>query len=123
MRDRRRARQASGRLAETLAGWWLRCKGYRILAHNWKTPMGEIDLIARRGNLIAVVEVKHRPTEDAGLNAIRPKQRERIERAALAFLGRMPGVADLSIRFDVMLVTPYRPLRHLQDAWRPEKSR
>jgi len=61
MRDRRRAERA-GRVGETAAAWWLRLKGWRILARRVRTPAGEVDLIARRGNLIAFVEVKRRAT-------------------------------------------------------------
>ena len=79
-RETRREAYGRGQRAEALAAWWLRLKGYRILARGFRVAAGEIDLIARRGRLIALVEVKARPSlEEAGA-AILPRQRERIAR-------------------------------------------
>ncbi len=66
-RETRRQAYVRGRRAEALAAWWLRLKGYRILARGFRVAAGEIDLIARRGRLIALIEVKARPSlEEAG---------------------------------------------------------
>ncbi len=116
----RRAAWTRGRRAEWLAAWWLRLKGYRILARDFRTPLGEIDLIARRGRVLALVEVKARPTLAEAGEAIGPRQRARIGRAARAFLQHRPALGALDMRFDVVLVAPRRRPRHLMDAWREE---
>lgn len=125
--DRRRAWQG-GRWAEGLAVWRLRCSGYRILARNWRSPVGEIDIIARRGRILAIVEVKRRADLTAALQAISPRQQQRLARAALAFQARRQDCAGLLLRFDVVTLGPSSPAsrwitglwpRHLKDAWRP----
>ena len=83
--DRQR-RDATGRRAEILSAWLLRLKGYRILARRFKTPVGEIDLIAKRASTIAFIEVKARPTAAAAMESVSARQRRRITRAALVFL-------------------------------------
>ncbi len=120
---RRRAAWGRGRRAERLAAWWLRLKGYRILAQDLRTPVGEIDLIARRGAVLAIVEVKTRPDLSQAGYALSPRQQARIQRAAAAFLQREPALARLDLRFDVVLVAPGRLPRHLADAWRSGERR
>ncbi len=83
--DRQR-RDATGRRAEIISAWLLRLKGYRILAQRFKTPVGEIDLIAKRASIIAFVEVKARPSAAAAMESVSARQRRRIARAALLFL-------------------------------------
>lgn len=107
-----------GRAAESLCALRLRLKGYRILARNFRTPQGEIDLVAKRGRVLAFVEVKRRDTLDQALNALQARQRRRIVRAAEAFLAVRPTLAGLDLRFDVMTVVPGRWPRHIMDAWR-----
>ena len=115
----RRLAETRGRGAETAAALWLRLKGYRVLARRMKTPVGEIDLIAQRGHILAFIEVKARATADAGAEALRPRQRDRIARAAEAYVRPRPDLVDLDWRFDLIVVTGgWRP-RHLADAWRP----
>ena len=115
----RRLAETRGRGAETAAALWLRLKGYRVLARRMKTPVGEIDLIAQRGHILAFIEVKARATADAGAEALRPRQRDRIARAAEAYVRTRPDLVDLDWRFDLIVVTGgWRP-RHLADAWRP----
>lgn len=120
--ERRRRAQRHGRWAETLALWWLRLKGYRILARDFRSGVGEIDILARRGRVIAAVEVKARGDHPSAATALLPRQQRRIERAAAYFLARRPEFQGLLLRFDVMLVVPRRLPRHLQDAWRPERG-
>lgn len=112
-------REVWGRFAETLAAWSLRLKGYRILARRFKTPLGELDLVARRGQLVAFIEVKARTDLDQALIALGPRQRERTARAAELFLLRHPGHAGCTLRFDLIAVRPWRLPHHLIDAWRP----
>ena len=110
--------QAWGRWAETLAAWSFRLRGYRVVARRYRTPLGEIDLVVRRGRLLAFVEVKARPDLDQALGALGSRQRERTRRAAELFLLRHPGHADCTFRFDLVAVRPWRLPRHLVDAWR-----
>lgn len=114
----RRKREAWGRLAETVAAWSLRVRGYRILARRFKTPLGEIDLVVRRGELVAFVEVKARVDLDQALAALGPRQRERTVRAAQLFLLRHPDHARCTLRFDLIAIRPWRMPLHLVDAWR-----
>lgn len=122
---RRNVRQQAvrrGRLAEMLAAGWLRLKGYSILARHVTsgrgTGAGEVDIVARRGDVVAFIEVKARPDHLQAAEAITAGQRRRIARGAQAFLARHPRLAHCSLRFDAVLVAPWRPLRHICDAWR-----
>ena len=119
----RRAARHRGRAAETLAAWWLRLKFYRIIARGAMTGRGsgagELDMVARRGRVVAFVEVKARPSLTEAAHALGPAQRRRIERAAAAFLARRPDLAGYDLRFDVVLITPGRLPCHIPDAWRP----
>ena len=115
----RQAAERRGRGAERLAALLLRLKGYRILAHGFRLPIGEIDLIARRGGVIAFVEVKRRGDMVSAIDSISHRQRRRIAHAAEAFVATRPDLARLSHRFDVVLVAPRRLPRHILDAWRP----
>lgn len=74
-----------GHYAGSICGWHLRLRGYRVLARRYRTPVGEIDIIARRGQLIAFIELKARRTKALAIESITPKQRNRIRRAAGAF--------------------------------------
>lgn len=115
MRDRAAA-EAGGRRAERIAGWWLRLKGWRILARRVRTPVGEVDLVARRGTLIAFVEVKHRAS-DAELDlAIDERRLARVAAAAEILFPRFAQVGD-DARIDVILLTRGRPPRHIENAW------
>lgn len=116
----RKAAELAGRRGESLAAWWLRLKGYRILARDFRTPVGEIDLIARRGGVLALVEVKRRAGLGEAAEAIRWRQRRRIARAAEAFLKRRPDLAGLTLRFDALLLAPGRRPRHLINVWEVE---
>ncbi|MBT5898484.1 MAG: YraN family protein [Rhodospirillaceae bacterium] len=117
-KPRRRAYRA-GRRAEMIAAALLRLKGYRILARDYRAGVGELDIVARRGRLLAVIEVKRRRDMATALAAVTARQQRRITRAAQAFLARHIGLADLDLRFDVIAVLPYRLPRHIKDAWRP----
>ncbi len=114
----------AGRSAEARAVWLLRAKAYRILARRFRsmkgTGAGEIDIVARKGRLIAFVEVKARPTQAQALEAIGARQQARLVRAAERFVTRFPRFAAFARRFDAVLVTGDRwlPL-HVKDAFRP----
>ena len=118
-RDRaaRKHAEARGRRAETLCTWLLRAKGYRILARRFRTPAGELDIVARRGRTVVFVEVKARADLEAAILSITPHQQARIMRAALLFVASRPGLAALNMRFDVMLAAPRRLPVHMRSAW------
>jgi putative endonuclease len=113
----RRAAFARGLSAESRAALLLLAKGYRIAARRWKTPVGEIDIVARRRNLLVFVEVKARAGFDAAAFAVTPHQRRRILAAARAWLARHPDDATRAMRFDAVLVVPWRLPRHVPGAF------
>jgi len=116
----RQRAQRRGRLAEWLCLWHLRLRGWRIVARDWRCPSGEIDILARRGKVLAVIEVKSRGELVAAASALAPRQRRRIVRAAEAFLPQRSDLAGLDLRFDVMLVAPLHLPRHWRGAWRAD---
>ena len=114
---RKQAALKRGRRGEWLASVALRLKGYRIVARNYRTKLGEIDLIARRGTTVAIVEVKARASEAAAHDAVGGQARQRIANAADLWLSRQPDAATLSLRFDIVAVVPGRWPRHVENAW------
>ena len=117
--DKRKKAWRRGQWSETLCIWSLRFTGYRILAHSFKEKTGEIDIIARRGKLIAFIEVKARASYQAASEAISFTQQQRIIRSAQTYLAKNPRFADFDQRFDAMFVLPWRLPIHIKDAWRP----
>lgn len=117
MSNRRRAAERRGRRGELSAALWLSLKGYRILGRRVRTPFGEIDLAARRGGVLAIVEVKARPSLAAGLESVGPRQQQRLERAAVWYAGAH-GLSGLALRLDVVVTRPWRLPAHVPDAWR-----
>ena len=115
---RQRAYRA-GQRAEMIAAVLLRLKGYRILARDYRAGVGELDIVARRGRLLAVVEVKRRRDMLTALEAVTARQQRRIARATEVFVSRHAGFDKLDIRFDVIVIQPHRPPAHIVDAWRP----
>lgn len=115
---RRRQARGRGRRAETLAAWFLACKGYRIVERSFRTRGGEIDIVALRGKTLAMVEVKYRARKADAAWSITPAQRRRIALCARGFIAAHPRFADHYIRFDAVLMAPWRPPTHLRDAWR-----
>lgn len=104
-----------GHAGERLAALALMLKGYRIVARRYRTPAGEIDLIARRGALAAIVEVKARPTLAEAMDAVAWTAQRRIEAAADLWLARQPDHARLSLRFDLVAVLPRRWPVHVEN--------
>jgi putative endonuclease len=98
----------------------LRLRGWRILAADWRCPAGEIDILARRRGVLAVIEVKSRANFATGAAALLPPQRRRIARAVETFLATRPELSPLALRFDVMVVEPLRLPQHLPGAWRSD---
>ncbi len=106
-----------GKWAEYIAAGWLICKGYRILAMRYKTPHGEVDIIARRGNIIAFIEVKARSSYDSAKLSITQRQRERIAHGASLFLKRRKRLSHLTPRYDIMAIIPRKWPKHVASAW------
>jgi putative endonuclease len=113
----RKAAFRFGLSAESRAAALLVAKGYRILARRWRTPFGEVDIVARRRQVLVFVEVKAREQLDDAAEAITERQQRRIVAAAEAWLARHPHVASRDIRFDAILVAPSRMPRHIQAAF------
>ncbi len=114
-----------GQGAEWLASLLLRIKGYRILARRFKCKSGEIDLIARKGNMICFIEVKARAGRHQALHALSRRQQQRIIRAAEWYLARnMPdgqgNSSGTDCRFDIMAVEPWHLPTHVKDAWQKD---
>lgn len=116
MADRRRA-ERFGRLAETATALLFALRGYRTLARRARTPVGEVDLVARRGRTIVFVEVKLRERLDAGLESVTPRGRRRIVDAASWWLAANPDFVSYTLRFDVVVWTPWALPRHLAAAF------
>lgn len=92
-------------------------KGYRILARRYRTKLGEIDLIARRGDLVLIVEVKARRTLLEAMEALARSSEKRIEGAADLWLARQPDYGRLSVRFDMVAVLPWRWPVHVENVF------
>ncbi len=119
-RRQRRERVAAFRLglsAESRAALFLIAKGYRIAARRWKTPLGEIDIVARRRRALVFVEVKARASAEEAAEAVTDRAKRRIIAAAQLWLAHHPDDAQHDIRFDVMLVAPGRLPQHVANAF------
>lgn len=115
---KRAAAEARGRKAERRAAWWLRLHGWRILGQRLRVPVGEVDLVARRGRIVAFIEVKWRDkAEDLDL-AVDQYRLRRVAAAAEMLSPRFARPQD-DIRIDVMLLAPGRLPRHLVHVWQP----
>lgn len=112
----RAAAEQRGRSAETLACWMLRLKGWRILARRVRAPGGEVDVIARRGRIVAFVEVKARASDGAAGLALDRYRLKRVAAAAERLAPRFVRNGD-AMRIDAVFVVPGRWPRHLPDVW------
>jgi putative endonuclease len=112
----RRDAERGGRRAESLAALWLRLKGWTILARRVRTPVGEVDLIARRGRTIAFVEVKARSSEEQAAFALDEWRLRRVAAAAGALAHRYARAGD-DIRIDALFIVPRRWPKHLTNVW------
>jgi putative endonuclease len=109
--------------AELFAILALIIRGHRIIAKRYRTKVGEIDLIATRGTVLIFIEVKARRAISDGMYSIGARQQQRIIRAAQWYLQRHQKFANHHIRFDAIIVAPWRWPRHLKDAWRPDGNK
>ncbi len=119
MKGERIRRYRDGLRAETLAAWRLRLKGYRIRSQRFKSPVGEIDIVATRGRTVVFVEVKRRASHEEALFSVTPHAQSRISRAAALYMARHPEFGHYDMRFDVISVTPPFRVSHLDNAFRP----
>lgn len=113
----RRKAERRGHGAERLAAFALRLKGYRIVSRRYRTRLGEVDLIARKGDLVAFVEVKARGSEGGAVDAVGFAAQRRIQAAGDLWLSRQPDAARLSLRYDIVAVLPWRWPVHFPDAF------
>jgi putative endonuclease len=116
-RARGLAARVAGRRGEVLAAVVLMLKGYRILGFRLKTPQGEIDLLAHKAGVVAVIEVKRRRTVEEALEAVSAQQLERLRRAGVHIAAHRPALRDCAIRLDLMALAPGRLPRHVPAAW------
>jgi putative endonuclease len=117
MRERRIRAYRRGLFAETAAALMLRLKGYRIVSRRYKTPVGEIDLVALKGRRLAFIEVKQRKTQEDAAGTLPTRQRRRIIRAAQYWLAGHSDYAGHEIAFDVVLAAPWAWPRYIADAF------
>ena len=115
---RGQAARRSGRRGEVLAALLLMARGYRILGFRLAAPQGEIDILALKGGVLAVVEVKRRSTLETALEAVHAEQRERLRRSAVAIAAGRPALKAATIRLDLVALAPGRLPRHIPDAWK-----
>lgn len=102
------AARRSGRGAEVLAAAWLMLHGWRVLGFRLRTPRAEIDLLVRRGRVLAAVEVKRRATMEQALDALRPAQADRLRAAVGDLAARRADLAGLEVRVDLLALAPAR---------------
>ncbi len=112
----------TGLRGEVFARWFLRAKGYRVLARRFRCPAGEIDLIVRRGRTIAFVEVKARPEREQAAYAVTARQRRRIARAAAVWCAQNPPGPNGVLRFDVVLLARRSLPLHMRAAFEADLS-
>jgi putative endonuclease len=113
---KRQQAEKRGRQAERIAGWWLRLKGWQIVGRRMRTPAGEVDLVARRGSMLAFVEVKARANGADLALAIDERRLSRVAAAAEMLFYDLAKPGD-DMRIDVILLAPGRPPRHLANVW------
>ena len=111
---KRQRAERGGRRAERVAAWWLRLRGWHILAMRARTPVGEIDLVARRGKVLAFIEVKARASAAQAELALDDYRLRRVVRAAEALVPRYGRVGDI-VRVDAMFIIPWRLPRHMKN--------
>ena len=116
--DEKRVRaERAGRLAEGLAAWAYRLRGYEIMDRRFRAAGGEVDLVARKGPLLVFVEVKRRAEIEKALFAVTVRNRRRMEQAVRSWIARHPRLASLDVRYDIAAVAGFR-VEIAQSAWR-----
>ncbi|XHE13150.1 YraN family protein [Agrobacterium deltaense] len=115
--NKRRKAERRGHAAEYWAALYLLLRGYRILAIRYRTRLGEIDLIARKKDVVAIVEVKARSSGEDAVDAVGWRSQQRIRAAADLWLSRRRDAGRFSLRFDIVAVLPRRLPKHFIDAF------
>lgn len=115
--DKRKRAERRGRWSEWAAAIFLMLKGYRILRLRYRVRAGEVDIIARRGDMIAFVEVKARRNLMSAIDAVTVTSQSRIRAAGDHWLARQPDAARLSLRYDIVAVLPWTWPRHIEGAF------
>lgn len=115
--NKRRKAERRGHAAEYWAALYLLLRGYRILAIRYRTRLGEIDLIARKKDVVAIVEVKARSSAEGAVDAVGWRSQQRIRAAADLWLSRRRDAGRFSLRFDIVAVLPRRLPQHFIDAF------
>ena len=106
-----------GWISEYLAALYLMCKGYRILALRYKTKVGEIDIIARKGDIVIFCEVKARQTVDDAVFAVNATTQKRIRDASDVWLARQKNASNLSQRYDLIAIMPRSLPKHIENCF------
>ncbi len=114
---KRQRAERGGRRAEALAALWLRLKGWTVLARRARTPLGEVDLVVRRGRTLAFVEVKARASQAEAERSLDDFRLRRVAAAAQALAPRYVREGD-TLRVDAVFIVPGRLPRHMPDVWR-----
>jgi len=116
-KEKKQRAYRAGLRAEFLTAWMFRLRGYRIRRKRYKTPAGEIDLIAENFREIVFIEVKARTGTDEALFSVTARMKERIRRAAEYYIADHPACAGKDMRFDVVAMVPPLGLKHIKNAW------
>ena len=116
---KRQQAERRGRWSEAYAALWLQLNGYSIQARRVRSRVGEVDLIARRGGTLAIVEVKQRQSLEAAQKAVSLRSWQRIARAAESWTRRDARYQSLDWRYDLIVITPWSLPKHYKDFWRP----
>jgi len=114
---KRKKALAKGHRGEWLAAFALQIKGYKILERGFRTKLGEIDIIAKKGNLIAIIEVKARRDIHSALDAVNYDSQRRISNAADIWLSMRRDFGELSVRFDIIAIVPGKWPKHFPGAF------
>jgi putative endonuclease len=120
--NKRAKAEQAGRRAESIAALTLQLKGYVILARRVKTGRGEVDLIARRKNVLAFIEVKMRKTKTDPARVLSANQMQRIVNGATGWAAQRAWSQNCQWRYDLIMVTPWQWPNHIRDAWRPQND-
>lgn len=115
--EKRKRAERRGRWSEWVAAMFLLMKGYRILSLRYRVRAGEIDIIARRGDVVAFVEVKARRDLMAAIDAVTFTSQNRIRAAGDHWLSRQPDASRLSLRYDIVAIVPRAWPRHIEGAF------
>ena len=121
MKNKKRQHETKGRIAEYLAIAYLMLKGYRLVAHRLRTPLGEIDIVMTKKKTLIAIEVKWRSSTLNAGESIKYFQQQRINRALQWYLSRKPYWRQHDLRCDAVLISPRRrylpKIHHIQNAW------